>query len=67
MLAEEMTDVLGVVFDLPTRGTTHGSPLPRGDVIAVRYVLAHEHARTVDHVARRTRLGLGACVEETRA
>lgn len=27
----------------------------------VRYVLRHEHARTVDGVARRTRLGLGAC------
>ena len=27
----------------------------------IRYVLQHEHARTVADVARRTRLGLGAC------
>ncbi len=27
----------------------------------VRYVLAHEHARSVGDVSRRTRLGLGAC------
>jgi glycerol-3-phosphate dehydrogenase len=27
----------------------------------VRHVIQHEHARTVDDVARRTRLGLGAC------
>lgn len=27
----------------------------------VRYTVAHEHARTVGDVARRTRLGLGAC------
>jgi glycerol-3-phosphate dehydrogenase len=27
----------------------------------IRYVIAHEFARTVDDVSRRTRLGLGAC------
>lgn len=27
----------------------------------VRYAVAHEHARTVEDVSRRTRLGLGAC------
>lgn len=27
----------------------------------VRHAITHEHARTVDDVARRTRLGLGAC------
>ena len=45
------------------------SPCERATVCAcepvteaeVRYAVAHEHARTVEDVSRRTRLGLGAC------
>jgi glycerol-3-phosphate dehydrogenase len=57
------TRALDVLRDVPKDPNAHEIVCPCEPVLAaeVRHVVRAEHARTVDDVARRTRLGLGAC------